>query len=63
MFCTARKIFIQYFTVTDLSPPEVRMAAAALTPSVTWAQRNDLVFLSINVPDVSMPEIKVTSFM
>ena len=38
------------------------MAAAALTPSVTWAQRNDLVFLSINVPDVSMPEIKVAFF-
>ena len=33
--------------------------AAALTPSVTWAQRNNLVFLSINVPDVASPEIKV----
>ena len=33
--------------------------AAALTPSVTWAQRTDLIFLSINVPDVATPEIKV----
>merc|ERR1719458_953141 len=31
----------------------------SLTPSVTWAQRNNLIFLSINVPDVALPEIKV----
>merc|ERR1712083_394285 len=31
----------------------------SLTPSVTWAQRNHLIFLSINVPDVAQPEIKV----
>merc|ERR1719266_1727207 len=30
----------------------------SLTPSVTWAQRNNLIFLSINVPDVALPEIK-----
>ena len=32
----------------------------SLTPSVTWAQRNNLIFLSINVPDVALPEIKVS---
>ena len=28
-------------------------------PSVSWAQRNNLIFLTINVEDVKNPEIKV----
>ena len=42
--------------ISDLSQSPQTMS---LTPSVTWAQRNNLIFLSINVPDVALPEIKV----
>ena len=28
-------------------------------PSVSWAQRHNLIFLTINVEDVKNPEIKV----
>jgi len=35
------------------------MASATLTPAVAWAQRPKIVFLTINVSDVSNPEIKV----
>jgi len=34
-------------------------AAAALTPSVSWAQREKIVFVTINVSDVKDPDIKV----
>merc|ERR1711874_556365 len=34
-------------------------AAAALTPSVSWAQRGKIVFVTINVSDVKDPDIKV----
>ena len=34
--------------------------APALTPSVSWAQRPNIVFLTINVSDVVDPDIKVT---
>ena len=30
------------------------------TPSVSWAQREKIVFVTINVSDVKEPEIKVT---
>jgi hypothetical protein len=36
-------------------------AMSALTPSVSWAQRPSLIFLTINVSDVVDPEIKVLS--
>jgi len=32
---------------------------AVLTPSVSWAQRPKIIFLTINVSDVENPEIKV----
>ena len=31
----------------------------ALTPSVSWAQRPKIIFLTINVSDIENPEIKV----
>ena len=34
-------------------------AQTALTPSVSWAQRPKIIFLTINVSDVENPEIKV----
>ena len=34
-------------------------AATPLTPSVSWAQRPSIIFLTINVSDVTEPEIKV----
>ena len=42
-----------------------RMAAAAvalelLTPSVTWAQRSEIIFITINVADVIDPIIEVS---
>ena len=37
-------------------------AEAALTPSVSWAQRRKLLFLIINLSDVADPDIKVTGF-
>ena len=36
-------------------------AEAALTPSVSWAQRPKLVFVTINVSDVVDPDIKVNT--
>ena len=33
--------------------------SAALTPSVSWAQRPKIVFVTINVSDVVDPDIKV----
>ena len=41
------------------------MAAAAapaeiLTPSVTWAQRPEIIFITINVADVRDPIIEVS---
>ena len=41
------------------------MAAAAavrepLTPSVTWAQRSEIIFITINVADVIDPIIEVS---
>jgi len=33
--------------------------AGALHPAVIWAQRNNLIFLTINVEDVKDPEIRV----
>ena len=38
---------------------EVMAAQTALTPSVSWAQRPKIIFLTINVSDVENPEIKV----
>jgi len=35
------------------------MASATLTPGVAWAQREKIVFVTINVSDVTNPEIKV----
>merc|ERR1712130_563919 len=35
------------------------MASATATPSVTWAQRPKIVFVTINVSDVTNPDIKV----
>ena len=35
------------------------MATDTLTPSVSWAQRPKIVFVTINVSDVSEPDIKV----
>ena len=40
------------------SPP-IMSAIPALTPSVSWAQRPKLVFVTINVSDVVDPIIKV----
>ena len=34
-------------------------AETALTPSVSWAQRPKIVFVTINVSDVENPDIKV----
>ena len=34
---------------------------AVLTPSVSWAQRPKIIFLTINVSDVENPEIKVVT--
>ena len=34
-------------------------AATPLTPSVSWAQRPSIIFLTINVSDVTEPQIKV----
>merc|ERR1712098_32238 len=34
-------------------------AAAPVKPQVTWAQRNKIVFLTVNVSDLIDPEIKV----
>ena len=39
------------------------MSEAALTPSVSWAQRPKLVFVTINVSDVENPDIKVVRAM
>ena len=47
---------VTLYLISDLNQSN-RMS---LTPSVTWAQRNNLIFLSINVPDVALPEIKVS---
>lgn len=38
------------------------MASATATPSVTWAQRPTFVFVTINVSDVTDPDIKVSCF-
>ena len=35
------------------------MAGATLIPAVAWAQRQKIVFVTINVSDVTNPEIKV----
>ena len=37
------------------------MAATTLTPAVTWAKRPKIIFLSINVSDVTSPEITVAT--
>lgn len=36
-------------------------ASTAKHPAITWAQRSDSLFITINVPDVTSPEIKLTS--
>ena len=35
------------------------MSSDPLTPSVSWAQRPKIVFVTINVSDVNNPDIKV----
>ena len=37
----------------------IMSAETALTPSVSWAQRPKIVFVTINVSDVENPDIKV----
>ena len=36
------------------------MSSDPLTPSVSWAQRPKIVFVTINVSDVNNPDIKVS---
>lgn len=38
---------------------QIMAAQTSLTPSVSWAQRPKIIFLTINVSDVEKPEIKV----
>ena len=49
-------MFIFTFQIQD-SP--IMSAETALTPSVSWAQRPKIVFVTINVSDVENPDIKV----
>jgi cytosolic prostaglandin-E synthase len=37
------------------------MAAATLTPTVRWAETNDVMYLTIEVPECKSPEITLTS--
>ena len=48
--------------IPDSDSP-IMSAEAALTPSVTWAQRPKIVFVTINVSDVENPDIKVIHSM
>ena len=50
---------IQFFLSEINFGTEVMAAQTALTPSVSWAQRPKIIFLTINVSDVENPEIKV----
>ena len=61
MFYEAENGF-QYFSILhSRQPNQIMSAEAALTPSVSWAQRPKLVFVTINVSDVVDPDIKVNT--
>ena len=33
--------------------------ASVLTPTASWAQRKEVIFLTVKVPEIASPEIKV----
>ena len=49
---------IKGFIIADNSI--LKQSKMTATPSVSWAQREKIVFVTINVSDVKEPEIKVT---